>query len=166
MRSIRYLLCAALCALSMTGCGGNPTPTLTPAGQVAKTADQVITTADTALGVMDGLTPLVIPKDVTRNVAKALEKVGHGGKTLSTALDAYSKSQTADNWKTVQGAVSGIRSVLDAAINEVTDEKIKTTVRGVLQPIFDVLLTILAGISPPTVALQQIGVERTVLAWL
>jgi hypothetical protein len=164
MRTIRVLLC--VCVLGIAGCASNPTPTLTPPGQIAKGADQVITTADTALGVLDGLTPTVVPAEVTRNVAKALEKVGHGGKGLSAALDAYSKSQTADNWHSVQGAVAGMRSTLDAAINEITDEKIKTTVRGVLQPIFDTLLTILAILPPPTSAHNLIDLERTALVCL
>jgi hypothetical protein len=165
---IILLACMLGAAAAFSACGGNPSPTLTPPGQVAKGADQVITTADTALTVLDGLTASgIVPKPITVKIAKKLEQAGHGGKAISAALDAYTKSRTADNWKSVQGAVTGVRGILNAVVDEVTDEHLKTTVRGVLQPIFDALLGILTSNPPPTIASHRsIGMERMAFACL
>ncbi len=140
----------AVATVSSVACGGNPKPTLTPIGQIAKTADQAVTTADTAITALEPITDAgLVPKSATLKILDGVERMGHGGKSLAIAL--RSCNSTPANCSDVTSAVAAIRSGLNDGLNQIPDGAAKDRVKAILQPIFDLLL----GLFAPDVTVQR-----------
>lgn len=137
-------------ALGVIGCGGNLPPNVTPAGKVSYHAKTVTDAAKTALGGIEVLTDQgFIPKTVTVQIARIMEKVGDGSIILADALKVYSDSKGAKGAAEVSQAIRSIQVLVTDAMILVPDSATREKVKAILQPVLNALADALAGWTGP-----------------
>jgi hypothetical protein len=142
--AIAFMLAAVM---TLSACGGNDKPNLTPAGQVADNASEVIDAADLALTAIDALTPTVLPRQTTVNIANVFIAIGKGGVTLADALAAYKKNVTPESWRTLQTALVSINGLVADAIALAPEGPARERVKAIAAPILAALFAV--TLPPP-----------------
>jgi hypothetical protein len=156
MRRLTAMAAAILiAALPVAGCSRPKGPNVTPVGQTAAGASDVMKTANTALlGLEIAADQVPELRPTVRTVAKHLETVGKTGKSLAHVLEVYRQNRTPAAWSDVVSTIGLIRATLNAAIDEVPEGSRRDRIRGILQPIFDAVLLVIEGLRAPTAALE------------
>lgn len=160
-RTIALIALMTLLLAPVAGCSKPKGPNVTPVGQIAAGASDVMKAANTALLGLEIVTDQVPDmRATTRAVAKHLETVGKTGQALARVLTVYKQNATPAAWGDVVKEIEAIRTTLNAAIDEAPEGAKRDRVKAILQPIFDAVILVLTGLRAPTQALELERLER------
>jgi hypothetical protein len=134
--------------LCLSGCGGVKVATgVSPVADIANAGGKIEDTGQSifqAVVAAHNASPTTVSQTIEDNVALAVNKLGHGGLTLNTALTAYNVAKAAGSDLTAQRAA--VQTAL-VAVNDFLTSINKALPVGTLQTVDALVNTVLSIVA-------------------